>query len=240
MPERHEITYFGAGPAALPTSVLTRAAQSLVNHAQTGYGLAEHSHRSALANDILRSCTENLKRLLHVPDNYTVVYSQGGGTGGFSAAVYNLVGAWVARTWEEEGGDVEKVKARLAETKAEYLVTGAWSKKARKEAQRLLGPEAVHSVTDSEKENGKWGDIAGEDKWTFAKESFLTYYCDNETVDGVEFPGVPAVPEGRFLVADCSSNILSRAMDVNKFAVIFVRPHSVSLLPQPLYSMYII
>src|SRR5690606_11046382 len=109
----------------------------------------------------------------------------------------------------------------------EYVLTGGWSSKACAEAKRLVGEEKIQVAADSKKANGgKWGDIPAIETWDLVKDgedSVYTYYCDNETVDGVEFTGVPAVPEGRYVVADMSSNILSRKVDVSKFALIYVR-----------------
>lgn len=230
MPERHEITYFGAGPAALPTTVLERAAQSILNHANTGLGLAEHSHRSALSAGILDTATANLKKLLRVPEGYTVIYTQGGGTGGFAATAYNIAAARAKQILDAEP-DLEKAKAKVDKLKAQYFVTGTWSSKARTEGKRLLGESKVVTVTDAKKEQGKFGEIPAKEGWKFApaEESLFAYYCDNETVDGVEFPEIPEVPEGTVLVADMSSNILSRSIDVKKFGVIFVSLQAQSL-----------
>ena len=97
MPDRSEISYFGAGPAGLPTSVLETAAKSLVNHYDTGLGLAEHSHRSALASGILDDTKKHLAAYLDIPDDYDILFMQGGGSGEFSATVYNFVGFWVEK-----------------------------------------------------------------------------------------------------------------------------------------------
>src|SRR2546421_4508310 len=101
MPSRDSIVYFGAGPALLPTAVLERASASLLNHDDTGLGLAEHSHRSPLANQILADTKAALKTYLSVPDDYEILFMQGGGSGQFAAVVYNLVAQWVARRHAE-------------------------------------------------------------------------------------------------------------------------------------------
>ena len=134
------------------------------------------------------------------------------------------------------GGDLEKVRADLKDMKCEYLLTGGWSSKASQEAARLLGDEYVSIVTDARKANqGKWGIIPEEKEWSFVekKNSALTYFCDNETVDGVEFPALPKALETeeegeeheRLVIGDMSSNILSRPVDVKKYAAIFVSSH---------------
>src|SRR5687768_1267167 len=88
----------GAGPALLPTDVLETAAQALVDYNGTGLGIAEHSHRSELATNIINEAKADLATYLDIPSaDYEVIFMQAGGTGEFSASVYNLVGAWVAR-----------------------------------------------------------------------------------------------------------------------------------------------
>ncbi|KAH7165826.1 pyridoxal phosphate-dependent transferase [Dactylonectria macrodidyma] len=239
MPARSEITYFGAGPALLPTSVLEDAAQALVDYDGTGLGVAEHSHRSELASNILKEAKEDLANYLDIPEDYDILFMQGGGTGGFSSTLYNLVGVWVTKKKaqiasqlgkpEDDPAVVEGLKTAVeTELKVDYLVTGSWSKKASEEATRLLGPEYVNVVADSRKINdGKFGKLPEESTWSLSKRAALVYYCDNETVDGVEFPGFPKslLPDsegnGPIVVADMSSNILSRRIPIKNFSVIF-------------------
>ena len=260
MPSRADITYFGAGPALLPTPVLEAASKALLNYNSTGLGLTEHSHRSALANQILADTKSNLKSLLDIPDDYEILFMQGGGSGEFSAVVYNLVAVWVERRRRQAERDIkmtspnlnekevsERILERLhlekqAELKLDYLISGSWSLKASQEAARLLGEEYVNVVFDARKVNsGKFGKVPTEDTWklTSAREGdgkgpAFVYYCDNETVDGVEFPSFPKIlePKGAseedepLVVADMSSNILSRRVDVKKYGLIFVSAQS--------------
>jgi phosphoserine aminotransferase len=241
MPAREDITYFGAGPAGLPTSVIEKAAQSLVNFESTGLGLAEHSHRSAIATKIINEAKADLATYLDIPDDYEVIFMQGGGTGEFSATAYNLVGSWVANKRREifsqikdnnDQGTPQELQQLQAvvdnDLKLDYIVTGGWSQKAAAEAARLFGEEKVNIVTDARKSNeGKWGVIPDESTWKLSKDAALVYYCDNETVDGVEIPAFPQSlapgPDGKgpIVVADMSSNILSRKVDVKKYSVIF-------------------
>ena len=93
MPSREEITYFGAGPALLPTTVLETAAGALVNFNNTGLGLAEHSHRSAMATDILNNAKKDLSTYLDIPEDYEILFTQGGGTGGFAAESFPCAGS---------------------------------------------------------------------------------------------------------------------------------------------------
>lgn len=243
MTSRSDITYFGAGPALLPTDVLEQAAQALLNYQETGLGIAEHSHRSELANTIINEAKADLASYLDIPDDYEVLFMQGGGSGQFAATMYNFVGAWVARKRLEIFGELKKSdedclneptlmqELRTAidkELKLDYLVTGGWSQKAAAEAARLLGPEHVNIATDSRKSNGgKFGTIPDESTWSLSKDAAMVYYCDNETVDGVEFPGFPKSlepgPDGKgpIVVADMSSNILSRKIPIRNFSAIF-------------------
>ncbi|KAI9650045.1 Phosphoserine transaminase [Ciborinia camelliae] len=242
MPSRSEITYFGAGPALLPTDVLETAAAALVDYNGTGLGLAEHSHRSEIAANVLNTAKADLAKYLDIPDDYEVLFMQGGGSGEFSATVYNLVGVWVEKRKQkilkglgissdkipEDALVKELQKAVDEELKIDYLVTGSWSLKASQEAARLVGSEFVNIVADGRKSNdGKFGKIPEEKDWKLSKNPAMVYYCDNETVDGVEFPGFPKVlePTGEddepIVVADMSSNILSRRIPVKNFSVIF-------------------
>ncbi|KAI1311342.1 pyridoxal phosphate-dependent transferase [Xylaria venustula] len=229
MPSRSEIVAFNAGPAALPTEVIEDAAKALVNFQDTGLGIAEHSHRSALATNIINETKANLASYLDIPDDYEVLYMHGGGSGEFSATAYNFVGAWVARKQNEIGDSVPDLKSAVEKNlKLDYIVTGGWSKKAAAEAERLFGSEHVNIVAHGAKtNNGKFGTIPDESTWNLSQDAALVYYCDNETVDGVEFPGFPkslepkSGAEGPIVVADMSSNILSRKIPIKNFSAIF-------------------
>ncbi|KAK6344235.1 Phosphoserine transaminase [Orbilia brochopaga] len=227
MPDRADVYYFGAGPSALPTSVLEAAAISLVNHNGTGLSLVEQSHRSPLSAQILKdTCDSFLKLVQASPDTHTVLLMAGGGTLQFSAVVYNLYTAWTLKHADRA--------AQGQRGACEYLVTGGWSSKAAEEAKRLVGLQNVNVVFDSRDYNHKgerkFGTIPNADLWRKnlkpGKDSAFVYYCDNETVDGVEWPkGSPidvlAEDPDRIIVADMSSNILSRTFDASKFGVIF-------------------
>jgi phosphoserine aminotransferase len=227
MPARGDVHYFGAGPAPLPTTVLEEASKVLLNYNNSGIGITEISHRSPEANAILAHTQSGLRQLLDIPDSegpdgYQILFLQGGGSGEFSAVVYHMVSIWVAKKAAELGNDEAKIREAVQKMKLDYLVTGSWSLKASQEAARLAGPEHVNIVTDSRKHNnGKFGTIPPPDTYTptaSAEDTALTYYCDNETVDGVEFQSTPTGPN---LVADMSSNFLSRAVDVRAHAAIF-------------------
>lgn len=250
MPSREEVAYFGAGPAPLPTSVIEAGGKALVNYNDTGLGLAEISHRSPTANKVLAEAKEALTALYDIPESYEILFMQAGGTGEFSAVVHNLVSVWVERRRRKAQKELElsedQMVAKLRkeideELKLDYIVTGSWSLKACQEASRLLGAKYVNVALDARTSNeGKFGKIPDEKTWSLTptkKEgghgSALVYYCDNETVDGVEFPSFPQCLEAqagveeeeddqRLVVADMSSNFLSRKIDVRKYAVLFV------------------
>lgn len=256
MPSREEVAYFGAGPAPLPTPVVEAGAKAFVNYNDCGLGLGEISHRSPAANKILDDAKFNLTTLLDIPENYEILFMQAGGSGEFSAVVQNLVAVWVERRRKRAEAEIQQsnpnaekaqidelVYQRLQkevdeELKLDYLVTGSWSLKASQEAARLVGAKHVNVAVDARKSNdGKFGKIPGEESWSLTpsrreggKGSAFVYFCDNETVDGVEFQDFPKSlePKGgdeedeRLVVADMSSNFLSRKVDVSKYSVIFV------------------
>lgn len=250
MPTREEVAYFGAGPAPLPTPVLEAGARAFLNYESTGLSLAEISHRSATANQILADTKAALTSLLEIPDNYEILFMHGGGSGEFSAVVYNMVAVWVEerrrRAEREVGADSEKilerVKAELAEElRLDYLVSGSWSLKASQEAAQILEPLGkgfVNVAVDCRKSNGgRFGAIPGEESWNLTpstakggRGAAFVYYCDNETVDGIEFPSFPKcldlqsenAEDRPLVVVDMSSNFLSRRVNVSKYAVIFV------------------
>ncbi|KAI4120936.1 MAG: hypothetical protein LQ347_007000, partial [Umbilicaria vellea] len=205
------------------------------------------SHRSSTATKILSDTKAALIELLDIPENYEILFMHGGGSGEFSAVVFNMVAVWVEkrrRAAEKEcGGDAEKVLERVRrevreDLRLDYLVTGSWSLKASQEAALLLepvGPGLVNVALDARQSNaGKFGTIPDESTWTLTPapkassgpSSAFVYYCDNETVDGVEFPSFPQILEPssqdeRLIVADMSSNFISRRVDVSKYGVIF-------------------
>lgn len=247
MPDRSEVAYFGAGPAPLPTKVLVKGAEAFVNFQNTGLSLAEISHRSQTANQILADTKAALTTLLEIPDSHDILFMHGGGSAEFSAVVLNMLAVWVEKRRREAEKDlgqdsaaiIERVRKELQDyLRLDYLVTGSWSLKASQEAANLLEPLGkgfVNVAVDSRKSaSGKFDNIPAEDAWTLTqprnqggKTSAFVYYCDNETVDGVEFPNFPKCldPDSSHevpVVADMSSNFLSRRVDVSKHAVIFV------------------
>lgn len=207
--ERTEPNYFGAGPALLPTEVLQQAAQDLINYQNIGIGAGEISHRSAAGSGIITQTKESLKELLNIPDTHEVFFLQGGGTTGFSSIAANLTATHVAKT-DKPGTPY-------------YVINGSWSKKAYEEAERLgFNPKILINTKDID---GEFGTIPPVEKWNIPEnlgEVSYIYYCDNETVNGVEFKKFPFEKfPGVEIVADLSSNFLSKPIDVSKYGLLF-------------------
>ncbi|XP_034487765.1 probable phosphoserine aminotransferase [Drosophila innubila] len=185
---------FAAGPAKLPEEVLKEVQSNLLNCNGSGISVMEMSHRSGNYEKIQELAIANLRELLNIPKNYKVLLMQGGGTGQFAAVAMNLIG----RTGS-----------------ADYVITGSWSAKAAKEAAQYGKVNAVLPKLD------KYTDVPRQKDWKLDPNASYVYYCDNETVEGVEFDFVPEVGANVPLACDMSSNFLSRPIDVSKFGLIF-------------------
>ncbi|KAK7791835.1 hypothetical protein R5R35_001250 [Gryllus longicercus] len=188
-----QVVNFGAGPAKLPEEVLLKVQKDLLNFKDSNLSIMEISHRSTEYLKFNDDTQAAVKELLKVPDNYKILFMQGGGTGLFAAVPLNLM----SRTGS-----------------ADYFVTGSWSAKAAKEATKYGKVNLVLPKTD------KYNDIPDPSKWKLDPKASYVYYCSNETIHGVEFPYIPDT-QGVPLVADMSSNIMSRPIDVSKFGIIF-------------------
>ncbi|KAK0450745.1 pyridoxal phosphate-dependent transferase [Armillaria borealis] len=200
---------FGAGPSALPESVLRDASDALLDFEGTGIGIAEISHRSKEFTAFVKKTEALIRTQLSVPSTHHILFTQGGGTGQFSAVVYNFL----ARYRLLHPDDAEPV--------LDYVLTGSWSKKASEEAKRL-GASRVHIAADARGQSSKtFTRIPAHSEYTFSPDPALIYYCENETVDGVQFshdPSSPAsfpferLPTNTLLplVADYSSSFMSR------------------------------
>lgn len=178
----------------------------------------ELSHRSKAFAEILARTKANLRKLMNMPENYEILFMQGGATTQFSAIFYNLVAAKQAALQQDDAPIV-----------VDYFVTGSWSSKAAQEAERLAqgmgGKVRVNRVVDTKKLTGSYSEVPAREHWqlTDPKQHHVAYayYCDNETVHGVEFPQIPEVDPSVPLVADMSSNFLSKPVDVSKFGIIY-------------------
>ncbi len=185
---------FSAGPATLPQAVLERARDELLEWQDTGASVMELSHRSKAFISIAEQAEADLRELLAVPDDYKVLFLQGGATTQFAMAPLNLL---------PEGG------------RADYVDTGSWSAKAIKEAGRY-GDIAV--VASSKASN--YDRIPNQGDWQCRDDAAYLHYTPNETIGGVEFHWVPEVSKAP-LVVDMSSTLLSRPIDVSRFGLIY-------------------
>ena len=184
---------FSAGPAVLPEEVLARAGDEMLDWHGTGMCAMEMSHRGKEFMSIAEAAEKDLRDLLAIPANYKVLFLQGGATLQFAQIPMNLL--------DGRG-------------KADYVVTGEWSKKAVKEAQAYCD---VHIAASSEDR----GFTYAPSDWNIRADTAYAHYCSNETIGGVEFHEIPDIAKNTPLVADASSHILSRPLDVSKFGLIY-------------------
>lgn len=185
---------FSAGPSMLPIDVIKKVASELDNYEGCGESVMEMSHRSAEFKKILADAEQNLRDIMSIPDNYKVLFMQGGATLQFSAIPLNL---------------------GVGSKKADYIITGSWSKKALKEASKYLDAKAVASSEES-----VFSYIPKVAKNDFRSDADYVHITYNNTIYGTHYvdePDTGDIP----LVADMSSCILSEAVDVSKFALIY-------------------
>ncbi len=184
---------FSPGPATLPLEVLEQAAVDIVNFQNSGIGIAEISHRSKEFMSVARNTEQDLRDLLEIPDNYKVLFLQGGASSQFFMIPMNLLNGSL---------------------KATYLNTGTWSKKSIKEA-KLLGNIEVTFSSEEEKFNR----VPKDEEYTVSEDAEYLYFVSNNTIYGTQFSEIPK--SEKMLVSDMSSDILSRKIDVSKFGIIF-------------------
>ena len=185
---------FAAGPATLPESVLTQVRDELLDWRGTGMSVMEMSHRDKPFMSIAAEAEMDLRELLGVPKNYKVLFLQGGATTQFAAVPMNLL---------------------RGKAGADYVVNGAWGKKAAKEAAKYCKVNVAAKCPDE-----KYNHVPDPQGWKTDPNAAYLHYTPNETIEGVEFHFVPDAG-GVPLVADFSSSFLSRPMDVSKFALIY-------------------
>lgn len=184
---------FSAGPAVMPLEVLEQAREELLDWRGSGMSVMEMSHRGKAFVSIAEQAEADLRELLEVPDRYRILFLQGGATGQFAAVPLNLGGA---------------------DAQADYVNTGAWSKKAISEAKRFC---RVHIAADA---GEPYNAIPVRETWQLSERPAYVHYTPNETIGGVEFHWIPDVGDVP-LVADMSSTLLSRPLDVGRFGVIY-------------------
>jgi phosphoserine aminotransferase len=185
---------FGAGPAKVPAPVLQQAQQEFLDYAGSGISVTELSHRSKEFTVIVDKVIANVREILNVPENYAVLLMHGGGVGQMAAVPMNLCGS--------------------SDNTVDYVVTGYWSQKAAKEAEKYC---KVNKIEPPEK---VFTTISNSADWKLTPNAKYLYYCDNETIHGVEFDGVPNVGSVP-LVCDMTSNLFTRPVDVTKYGCIF-------------------
>jgi phosphoserine aminotransferase len=196
---------FSAGPAVLPKQVLQQAADEMLDWHGSGMSVMEMSHRGSEFTSIINTARDDLRTLLNVPENYRILFMQGGALAENALIPMNLA---ARRT----GGDLSKATV-------DYINTGSWSTKSIKEAQRYC---KVNVAASSEAQ--KFTEVPPRDSWRLSKDAGYVHLCTNETIGGVEYqfvPDVAAETGGAPLVADMSSHILSRVIDVSRFGVIY-------------------
>jgi len=189
-----KIYNFAAGPAVLPSEVLQQVQAELLDWHGAGMSVMEMSHRGKEFMAIASEAEADLRELMGIPANYKVLFLQGGGSAQFAMIPMNLL---------------------RGKKTADYLNTGEWSKKAISEAKKYCEVNVVASSADK-----NFSYAPTQDQWKLNPDAAYVHYCSNETIGGVEIfwtPDVGAVP----LVADMSSHILSRPIDVSKYALIY-------------------
>jgi phosphoserine aminotransferase len=185
---------FSAGPAVLPKEVLEQAQAEMLDWNGSGMSVMEMSHRGKAYMSIAAKAEADLRQLLAIPDNYKVLFLQGGASSQFAMVPINLLG--------------DKISA-------DYMNTGQWSKKAISEAKRFAKVNVIADTT-----NSNFTTVPDEASLQFDPDAAYVHYTPNETIVGVEFPYIPQTGDVP-LVADMSSTILSRQIDVSRYAVIY-------------------
>ena len=184
---------FSAGPAVLPEEVLQEAADEMLDYRGCGMSVMEMSHRSKVFDDIIKDAEKDLRELMNIPDNYKVLFLQGGASQQFAAVPMNLM------------------KNRVAD----YIITGQWAKKAHKEASIYGKANAIASSADK-----TFSYIPDCSDLPVSEDADYVYICENNTIYGTKFWTLPNT-KGKLLVADQSSCFLSEPVDVSKYGLIF-------------------
>lgn len=184
---------FSAGPAVLPEVVLRQAAAEMLDYQGTGMSVMEMSHRSKPFASIIETAEADLRELMAIPDNYNVLFLQGGATQQFAAIPMNLMQNKVA----------------------DYIVSGSWSKKAFKEAKLYGDARCIASSED-----GNFSYVPNLDNLEISPDADYVYICQNETIYGTRYPKLPDT-QGKPLVSDVSSMFLSEPMNVADYGLIY-------------------
>ena len=184
---------FSAGPAVLPECVLKEAAEEMLDYKGTGMSVMEMSHRSKAYDEIIKTAEADLRELMNIPDNYKVLFLQGGASQQFAMIPMNLM------------------KNKVAD----YIVTGQWAKKAYQEAQKY---GKANKIATSEDKTFSY--IPDCSDLPISEDADYVYICENNTIYGTKFKELPNT-KGKDLVSDVSSCFLSEPVDVSKYALIY-------------------
>ena len=184
---------FSAGPAVLPEEVLREAADEMLDYKGTGMSVMEMSHRSKAYEEIIQTAEQDLRDLMNIPDNYKVLFLQGGASQQFAMIPMNLM------------------KNKVAD----YIITGQWAKKAYQEAQMYGKANAIASSADE-----TFSYIPDCSDLPISEDADYVYICENNTIYGTKFKELPNT-KGKTLVSDVSSCFLSEPVDVTKYGVIY-------------------
>ena len=184
---------FSAGPAVLPEEVLQEAAAEMMDYRGTGMSVMEMSHRSRSYQEILDTAESDLRELMNIPENYKVLFLQGGASQQFAMIPMNLM------------------KNKVAD----YIITGQWAKKAWQEAQKYGKANAIASSADK-----TFSYIPNCSDLPVSPDADYVYICENNTIYGTKFKQLPNT-KGKTLVADVSSCVLSEPVDVTKYGIIY-------------------
>ena len=184
---------FSAGPAVLPEEVLREAQAEMLDYKGTGMSVMEMSHRSKAFDEIIQEAEQDLRDLMHIPDNYKVLFLQGGASLQFAMIPMNLM------------------KNKVAD----YIVTGQWAKKAYQEAQKYGKANKIASSEDK-----TFSYIPDCSDLPISEDADYVYICENNTIYGTKFKTLPNT-KGKDLVSDVSSCFLSEPVDVSKYAIIY-------------------
>ncbi|MBR0509179.1 MAG: 3-phosphoserine/phosphohydroxythreonine transaminase, partial [Clostridia bacterium] len=185
---------FSAGPSMLPLEVLEKAQAQMLDYEGSGQSVTEMSHRSKVFDKIIKDAEALFREIMNIPDNYRVLFLQGGASTQFAAIPLNFMNG---------------------SGKADYILTGVWAKKAYKEAQKYGKARAVASSEDK-----TFTYIPKLKREDFDPEADYVYYCMNNTIYGTKYPYIPDTGDIP-LIADVSSCFLSEPLDVTKFAMVY-------------------
>lgn len=187
---------FSAGPATMPESVLQELRDEMMCYPGAGASLMEISHRDKVFVDILHDAQATIRGLLDINDDYEVLFLQGGAALQFSMIPANLL--------------------RGTGKTAKYLLTGAWGKKAIKEAKKEGNVDAVYDAAES-----NYDHTPSSSDYQISDDDAFLYYCSNETIQGVQFASEPECPASVPLISDASSDFLCRPLDISKYGMLY-------------------